>query len=49
MWSNSHAVEHRFHAELLRIHAAFFFQHRITQKTCRYLLILRGARQQITG
>ena len=41
------AVEHRLHAELFRVYAALFVDHRVTQETGGHLLILRGIRQQI--
>ena len=41
------AVEHRLHAELLRVHAAFFIDHRVPQKTSSHQLILRWIRQQV--
>ncbi len=36
-----HAVEHRFHAELLRIDAALLVNHRVAQKAGGHDLILR--------
>ena len=42
-----HAVEHRLHAELLGVHAAFFVHHRIPQEAGCDDLILRGIRQLI--
>ncbi len=44
-----HAVEHRLHAELLGIDAAFLVDHRVAQKAGGHDLILRGVRQQIAG
>jgi hypothetical protein len=44
-----HAVEHRLHAELFGLDAAFFVDHRIAQKAGGDFLILRGIRQQIAG
>ena len=37
-----HAVEHRLHAELLRIDAALLVNHRVAQKAGRHFLILRA-------
>ena len=44
-----HAVEHGVHAELLRIDAALFVNHRIAQIAGGDDLILRGVGQQIAG
>ena len=44
-----HTVEHRFHAELLWIDAAFFVNHGIAQKAGRNDLFLRGVRQFVAG
>ena len=44
-----HAIEHRVHPELLGVHAAFFIEHRVAQKTGRHNLVLRGIGQQIAG
>ncbi len=45
-----HAVEHRFHAELLRIDAALFVNHGVAQEARRYSLILSWrSGKQIAG
>ena len=44
-----HTIEHRLHAELFRIHAAFLVDHGIAQKAGGHNLILRSLRQQITS
>ena len=44
-----HAVEHRFHAELFRVRAAFLVDHRIAQKTRGHHLVLRRIGQQVAG
>ena len=42
-----HAIKHRLHAELLRIHTAFFIDHRVTQKTRGDDLVLGCVRKQV--
>ena len=42
-----HAVEHRLHAELLRVGAAFFVDHRVAEKTGGNNLILRCVRKLV--
>ena len=44
-----HAVEHRFHAELLGIDAALLVDHRVPQEARRHELVLRGLGQQVAG
>ena len=44
-----HAIEHGFHAELLRVHAAFLIDHGIAQKTRGHPLVLRRVREQVPG
>ena len=44
-----HAVEHRLHAELLGIDAAFLVDHRVAQEAGGHHLVLRGVRQQVAG
>ena len=44
-----HAIEHRLHAELLGIDAAFLVDHRVPQVAGRHDLILRGVRQLVAG
>ena len=44
-----HAVEHRLHAELLGIDAAFLVDHRVAQKAGGDDLVLRGVGQQVAG
>ena len=44
-----HAVEHRLHAELLRIDAAFLVDHRVAEKAGGHDLVLRRAGQQVAG
>ena len=44
-----HAVEHGFHAELLRVHAAFLVDHGIAEKAGGDDLILGGVRQHVAS
>src|SRR4051812_23233062 len=44
-----HPVEHGIHAKLLWVHAALLVDHRVTQKTRGYDLILRRIGELVTG
>jgi hypothetical protein len=44
-----HAIEHRFHAKLLGINAAFLVDHGVAQKTGGDDVVLRGVGQEVAG
>ena len=43
-----HAIKYGLHAELFRINAALFVQHRVAQEPCGHDLVLRRVRQHVT-